>query len=136
MGTRLLNKIGVVTGSTSGIGAAIAQALAAEGARVVVSGRREGEGEKVAAGIRGAGGQAVFQKTDLAAPDECARLCRRAQEEFGGLDILVNNAGLFPRASFDDTTLELWDELFAVNVRGAFLCSQAAAPLMRQRGGG
>ncbi|MBM4085480.1 MAG: SDR family oxidoreductase, partial [Planctomycetes bacterium] len=58
------------------------------------------------------------------------------QEEFGGLDILVNNAGLFPRASFDDTTLELWDELFAVNVRGAFLCSQAAAPLMRQRGGG
>ena len=136
MGTRLQDKIAVVTGSTSGIGAGIARAFAAEGAAVVASGRRREQGEEAVASIREQDGQAVFQQADLRVPEECAAVCRRAEEEFGGLDILVNNAGIFPRANFEDTDAELWDSIFDLNLRAPFLCCQAARPLMRARGGG
>jgi NAD(P)-dependent dehydrogenase (short-subunit alcohol dehydrogenase family) len=136
MPDRLKNKVAVVTGSTSGIGEGIVRAFAAEGACVVVSGRRADRGEAVAASIRQAGGQGVFQQADLTVPEDCLRLIRRAAEAFGGLDVLVNNAGIFPRAKFEDTSVELWDAIFDTNIRGAFLCCQAAVPLMRQRGGG
>ena len=136
MKERLQGKTAVVTGSTSGIGAAIAKGFAAEGARVVVSGRRKNEGKTVTEAIRRAGGHAVFQETDVRKPEDCERLCRRAASEFGGLDILVNNAGVFPRADFDGTTAEVWDMMFEVNTRGAFLCSKAAVPLMRKQRGG
>lgn len=136
MEQRLQGKVAVVTGSTSGIGAGIARAFAAEGAAVVVSGRRRAEGEAQVGAIREAGGTAVFQQTDVSIPDDCRRVCQRAVDEFGGLDILVNNAGIFPRMPFAETTPEFWDTMFAINVRGAFLCSQDAVPLMRERGGG
>lgn len=133
---RLTGKVAVVTGSTDGIGAGIAQRFAAEGASVVVCGRRREKGDAVAGGICDAGGQAVFQQADLRKPDDCTRLIARAVDEFGALDVLVNNAGVFPRAGVEDTPLEMWDEIFELNVRGAFLCSQAAIPHLRQRGGG
>ncbi len=133
---RLNGKVAVVTGSTSGIGAGIARQMAREGASVVVSGRRVPEGEAVVAAIRADGGIAVFHATDLSNVDECAPLIDRARTEFGGLDILVNNAGIFPIATFEETTPELWDKLFAVNARAAFFCAQAATPLLRARGGG
>lgn len=136
MGSRLQGKVAVVTGSTSGIGAGIATAMASEGACVVVSGRRAPEGDAVVEGIRAAGGTAVFQQTDLRRPEECRQLCQRAAAEFGGLDILVNNAGIFPRLEFEQLSVEFWDAIMETNVRGAFLCSQAAVPLMRARGGG
>ena len=133
---KLKNKIAVVTGSTSGIGAAIARAFAQEGAQVVITGRRADRGDGVVAEIVNAGGQAVFAQADMAIPEDCRRVCERAKEAFGGLDILVNNAGIFPRAKFEETTPEFWDNMFAVNTRSAFLCSQAAVPMMRARGGG
>ena len=133
---RLSKKVAVVTGSTSGIGAAIARAFAGEGASVVVSGRRATEGVAVVDEIRRAGGAAVFHQADLADTAECRRLVERAKSEFGGLDILVNNAGIFPIVTFEKTTPELWDDVFAVNARAAFFCAQAAAPLLRERGGG
>lgn len=136
MNPRLQGKVAVVTGSTSGIGAGIAKAFASEGAKVVVSGRRQAEGEAIAGAIRDLGGAAVFQQTDLRRPEDCKGLCRRAAEEFGGLDILVNNAGVFTRTAFAETSVEFWDMIFEINVRGAFLCCQAAAPMMRERGGG
>ena len=136
MSGKLEHKIAVVTGSTSGIGAAIARAFAKEGAQVVITGRREDRGEAVVGEIVGAGGQAVFEQADMAVAEDCRRVCEGAQEAFGGLDILVNNAGIFPRAKFEETTTEFWDTMFAVNTRSAFLCSQAAVPLMRARGGG
>ncbi|NOZ22998.1 MAG: glucose 1-dehydrogenase [Planctomycetes bacterium] len=136
MTKRLEGKVAVVTGSTSGIGVGIVKAFAAEGARIVVSGRRKERGEEVAAEARNAGGEAVFHQTDVLKPEDCEGVCRRAVDEFGGLDILVNNAGVFPRANFEDTDADLWDRIFDINVRGPFLCSKAAAPLMRARGGG
>lgn len=136
MSQKLEHKIAVVTGSTSGIGAAIARAFAAEGAQVVITGRREGRGAQVVDEIKQAGGQAVFERADMAVAEDCKQVCERAKETFGGLDILVNNAGIFPRAKFEETTPEFWDTMFAVNTRSAFLCSQAAVPMMRSRGGG
>ncbi len=136
MAQQLSGKVAVVTGSTSGIGAAIAQRLAADGARVVVSGRREDAGQAVVEAIVAAGGQARFQRCDLRSPDDCRALCDAAGAAYGGLDVLVNNAGIFPRASLEETTPELWDDIMVTNLRGPFLCAQAALPYMRQRGGG
>lgn len=133
---RLLGKVAAVTGSTSGIGAAVARAFASEGAKVVVSGRRDERGRAVAEQIVEAGGEACFVRADVAEPADCTRICREAEGAFGGLDILVNSVGIFPRAAFEETTPEFWDRMFAVNVRGPFLCCQAAVPLMRKRGGG
>ena len=135
-GPQLAGKIAVVTGSTSGIGAAIARGFAREGAAVVVSGRREPEGQRVVAGIESEGGRAMFQRADMAEPEDCRRLIDRTGETFGGLDILVNNAGIFPRCPFEQVDAEFWDRMFNINVRGAMFCCQAAVPLMRQRGGG
>lgn len=132
----LAGKTAVITGSTSGIGEAIARRFAAEGARVVVSGRRTERGEAVVAAIRAAGGEALFQAADLRRPDDCSGLIHRAVAAYGGLDILVNNAGIFPRRPFLETTPDFWDEVFAVNLRAPFLCAQAAVPPMRERGGG
>ena len=129
-------KVAVVTGSTSGIGRAIASTFAKNGAHVVVSGRRSDRGKAVAEEIRRAGGSALFHQTDVAVPGDCRAVIERAAKEFGGVDILVNNAGIFPRAEIEDTTPELWDEIFNVNLRGAFFCCQAAIPLMKGRGGG
>ncbi|MBI5835086.1 MAG: SDR family oxidoreductase [Armatimonadetes bacterium] len=133
---RLQDKVAVITGSTSGIGACIARRFAEEGARVVVSGRRVDEGERVVAGIVAGGGRAVFQRTDLAQPDDCRALIARAVDEFGDLEILVNNAGIFPRADRAAITPEFWGQIQDVNVRGAMLCGQAAEPIMVARGGG
>jgi NAD(P)-dependent dehydrogenase (short-subunit alcohol dehydrogenase family) len=133
---RLQDKVAVVTGSTSGIGEGIAAMFAAEGAKVVVSGRREAEGQQVVERIQAAGGTAVFQRCDLAVPADCDALIQRAVDEFGELEILVNNAGIFPRYSREETTAEVWDHIMDVNVRGAMLCGRAAEPLMTARGGG
>jgi NAD(P)-dependent dehydrogenase (short-subunit alcohol dehydrogenase family) len=133
---RVVNKVAIVTGSTGGIGEGIARRLAEEGAMVAVSGRRADEGERVVGEIVRSGGRAFFVEADIAKPADCRRLIQATVDRCGGLDILVNNAAIFPHVELEDQTPELWDEVFAVNVRGAFLCCQAAIPHMRRRGGG
>ncbi len=135
-GARLAGKVAVVTGSTGGMGEGIARRLAADGAAVVISGRRLPEGERVAQSVCAAGGQAVFVRVDVASETDCAALIQSAAERFGRLDILVNNAGITWASPLEAQTVEEWDEIFAVNVRGAFLCSREAVPIMRRQGGG
>lgn len=136
MSRRVEGKVAVVTGSTRGIGEGIAKLLAAEGANVVVSGIDDDDGRRVAEECCAAGGKADFVHADVRQPEQCAALIAVALERFGRLDVLVNNAGIFPSLSLEETTPEMWDQVFSVNVRGAFLCSRAAIPAMQRLGGG
>lgn len=136
MAGRIEGKVAVVTGSTGGLGEGIAKMLAAEGAAVIVSGRRDDEGEAVAAAIREAGGQAIYRHADVSRPDDCAALIEAAKAEFGRLDVLVNNAAALAHVPFDELTVEQWDAAFAANVTGPMLLARAAIPLMREQGGG
>jgi NAD(P)-dependent dehydrogenase (short-subunit alcohol dehydrogenase family) len=130
------HKVAVVTGSTGGIGEGIARRLAADGFSVVVSGRRAAKGEEVARQITAGGGTACFIPADVADPEACRRLIEAAVGRYGRLDALVNNAGIFPIADVEDTTAEMWDCVYAVNVRGPFLCVRAAVPHLKDQGGG
>ncbi len=136
MADRLAGKVAIVTGSTSGIGAEIGRVFAAEGAKVVVTGRRDERGAAIVAEIEAAGGQATFCMADLSEPDDCEAIVAHACDTFGGVDVLVNNAGIFPRSEFDESTPEFWDNMFDVNVRSVWLLCRAAARSMRERGGG
>ena len=131
---RLDGKIVVVTGSTQGLGAAIARRASQLGAAgIVVTGRDRERGERMCDELEC---EAAFVRAELSDVDDCRRIIAACDERFGRLDGLVNAAGLSTRGRLDDTTVELWDRLFAVNVRAPFLLMQAAAPVMRRGGGG
>lgn len=138
---RMQHKVAVVTASAMGIGEGIARLFADEGARVVISDIADAAGQAVAADIAARGGQAIYQRCDVAVESDCRALIDRAVQEWGRLDVLVNVAGLTTRGHIEDTTVELWDRLFAVNVRGAFILMQQAVKYMKpqfkreQRGG-
>ncbi|HEV2639836.1 MAG TPA: SDR family oxidoreductase [Actinocrinis sp.] len=133
MSTALAGRTALVTGSTDGIGVAIAQALAEQGAQVIVSGRDAERGRDVVAAIAAAGGQARFVKADLATGDGVRALAAAA----GPLDILVNNAAMLitPTPSAE-VTEDLIDRALATNVKSAFLLTGIVAPAMAARGGG
>jgi NAD(P)-dependent dehydrogenase (short-subunit alcohol dehydrogenase family) len=134
---RLDGKVVVVTGSTQGLGAAIARRVAELGAAgIVVTGRDTARGERVRSELEVAGVDATFIPADLGDPDDCAAIIAACDERFGRLDGLVNAAGLSTRGTIDDTSVALWDLLFAVNVRAPFLLIQHGARLMRRAGNG
>ncbi len=120
---RFNNKIALVTGGRSGIGLAIAQRLAAGGATVLTAQRGQAE---------------AFEniETDLSQIDACEALIKTVIETYGGLDILVNNAGMMFEATAEETEVDAWDKLMAVNLRAPFLLIKYAVPSMRKRGGG
>lgn len=136
MAGRVAGKVCLVTGSTSGIGEAIARQLAAEGARVVVSGRRVSVGQAVVADIVNQGGTAEFVPLDVTVPDQCERAVGFAVETFGGLDSLIHNAGLSTRGTVLDTSLADWQAVMDTNVTAAFLLAKHAIPQLQRRGGG
>jgi len=129
----LADRVAVVTGASSGIGAGLAAMLADEGARVVLAARRGEELERVAAGIRRAGGMAVPVVTDLADDDSIARLLTRTTAELGPVDVLVNNAGFGLWKPLEETSTAEWDHTFAVNVRAAAYLCTAVLPGMQAR---
>jgi NAD(P)-dependent dehydrogenase (short-subunit alcohol dehydrogenase family) len=134
---RLQGKVLVVTGSTQGLGAAIARRAVGLGAAgIVVCGRDRARGERVTEELARRGGEALFVAADLADPGQCRAIIATCDERFGRLDGLVNSAGLTSRGTLDDTSVELWDRLFAVNVRAPFLLMQEAARIMRRGGSG
>jgi glucose 1-dehydrogenase len=135
---RLAGKVAIVTGGDSGIGKAIALDFAREGASVVVD--YFGERDPAAATvdeIENFGGKAYAIAADISRPGEVDELIAQTTKHYGGLDILVNNAGIEHKLPFLDTPLSIWNEVIAVNLTGAWNCSQAAAKAMvgQKRGG-
>ncbi len=134
---KLAGKVAVVTGSSSGIGAATAQLLARDGARVVVVANRNVTGaEDVVRAIRTEGGEAVFVQADVAVEADCRRVMDTAVQAFGRLDILVNNAGIQADTPTVDLTEEEFDQVMGANVKGVFFCCKHAIPHMKRAGGG
>ncbi len=132
----LKDKVAVVTGSTSGIGRAIAEHLASLGATVVIHGPDPQPAHDVAERLRGLGHDAISVHGDLRDVDSCRRVVQSAIESRGGVDVLVNNAGDVSRARLEDASVEFWDSMMAVNLRAPFLCLQEAVKSMKTRGGG
>lgn len=136
MANRLQDKVVIVTGAAQGIGFGCARLLAAEGAAVVMGDIQAEKGEQAAARICGEGGRALFHHVDLRIEKECAALVDRAIHAYTKLDGLVNNVGWFPRATLEQTTTELWEEVLHINLRSAFYCCKYAVPQMREAHGG
>ena len=132
---RLTDQAALVTGASSGIGAATAEVLAERGARVALGYHRNRTGaEETAARIRAAGGTAVTIGADVRVAADVTRLVREAAAALGPLDILVNNAGsLVERQKLAEVTAARWDDIYALNVRSVLLVSQAVVPLMLER---
>lgn len=131
-------RVAWVTGSSTGIGRAIALALAAEGCDVVVHyGSSEDEAREVAREIKALGRDAVLVRGNVADGEEVRRMASEVEDHFGRLDILVNNAGsMIERLSLDEMTEEVWDRVMDVNLKSVYLCSQTVLPMMRRQGGG
>jgi len=133
---RLAGKVALVTGAQQGIGQAIALAYGREGASVVLNYLdNQAAAEESAAQIRVLGQRAVSIAGDVSQATDVHRMLE-AGATLGGIDILVNNAGIFPRVEFLDMTEAQWDEVLNVNLKGTFLCTQAVAQQMVQRGHG
>ncbi len=133
---KLQNRTAVVTGSRRGIGKAIALALSGEGANVVVCDVSLEDCQAVAAGITDAGGKSLALRCDVSSRAEVFAMMEQVISQFGRVDILVNNAATGVIKPFVRLTDEDWDRTLAVNLKGAFLCSQAAVKNMIKNGGG
>lgn len=132
---KLKNKIALVTGGSRGIGAAIAQRLAAEGANVAITYvSNKAAADAVVEKIRAKDGKAIAIAADSAKPEAQQAAVEETVRAFGGLDILVNNAGVAPMGTIDEFSLETFDQLMNVNVRGVFTATKAAVKHLREGG--
>jgi len=130
-------KIAAVTGGGRGLGRAIAEALAAQGADVAFSYRNSRKGaEEVEVALRRAGRRVFIGPADARVPGEIEAFVGEAAAKLGGLDMLVNNVGVFRKVGLEEMTEEALDEAFDVNVKAAVMAARAAAPHMRRRGAG
>lgn len=131
---RLKGKVAIVTGSTSGIGVGIARLFAAEGAKVVICGRREEKGQAVVDSITKEGGEASYHFMDITATESIEKLFADTAEKYGKIDVLVNNAanvGL-KDGRVDELSLEMWDAVFQSDVRGTFYATKCVLPYMQK----
>ncbi len=132
---RLKDKVALVTGAGSGIGRATAILLAKEGAKVVVADVDPKGGTETATKIKNAGGEALFVQADVSKAVDAENMIKTAVDKYGRLDVLFNNAGINPQGTVVDTSEELWDRIIDINLKGVFLSSKYAVPLMEKRGG-
>jgi cyclopentanol dehydrogenase len=134
---RLTGKVVLITGAASGLGAAQALACVKEGARVVFGDIADKDGSQIEAQIRVAGGEALYVHLDVTSENDWRSAIRETLGRFGRLDVLVNNAGIVIRkVAIEERTVEEWDRVMAVNLRGVFLGTKHAIPHMRRAGGG
>ena len=133
----LTDKVAIVTGSSRGLGRAIAKEFAEHGARVALNYYQSKEpADELAAEIRAKGGECIVVQAGVAHPDECQALIEAAVKAFGGLDILVNNAGVNRDRTIRRMTVEEWREVMATDLDSVFYCTYAAVPHMIERGAG
>jgi glucose 1-dehydrogenase len=135
---RLENKVAVITGSSLGIGSAIALAFAKEGAAVAVDYRSHpDEAKEIVEQIESFGSKAISVHADVSSPEDVKNLIQKAVEEFGRLDVMINNAGMEVKMPFLETPLDVWNKTIAVNLTGAWLgCQEAAKQMVSQGGSG
>ena len=131
---RLKDKVAIVTGSTSGIGKGIAKMFAAEGARVVVCGRREERGAAIVNEIQSAGGEAMYHFLDVTKPETVDALLADTEAAWGKIDVMVNNAAgmALKDGRVDEISLEDWDAVFASDIRSTFYCTKIALPYLKR----
>ena len=134
---RLKGKVAIVTGSTSGIGIGIAKLFAAEGAKVVICGRREAKGQAVVDSIVKEGGEAFYHFMDITAVESIDALLKDTAEKYGKIDILVNNAGVGgTTANMDQITMDEWNTVLATNLTAPFVLCKKLIPIMEKQGAG
>jgi cyclopentanol dehydrogenase len=136
MAGRLQGKVALITGAAAGIGRATAKVFAKEGAKVVVADWEEKGAEETVAAIQAAGGEAQFIKTNVALEDDVKRMVAFTVQKYGRLDVLFNNAGVEEMKPEAETSVEEWDKVMDVNVKGVFLGTKHAVPEMKKSGGG
>jgi NAD(P)-dependent dehydrogenase (short-subunit alcohol dehydrogenase family) len=130
------SRVALVTGAGSGIGRAIAEKLAKDGGRVVVNDLREASAAEVVAGIKESGGEAAAAPGDVSDPEAVRKIVETTREAFGPVEVLVNNAGYGQQKLFVDLTVEDFDRMIGVHLRGTFLCTSAVLPEMLSEGRG
>lgn len=134
---RLQDKIAVITGAGSGMGRAMANLFAGEGAKVVAAEWHEGTLAEVVAEVEAAGGTIVGVQGDVSKQEDAARIIQAAVDSFGGLDVLCNNAGVMDvNQGVAELTDEMWDRVIGINLNGPMYLSRLAVPIMIARGGG
>jgi len=133
---RLDGKVALISGAARGLGASQAVLFAREGADVVLGDILHEAGEQVAESIRAAGDDAVFVHLDVTSEADWRNALQVALERFGSLNVLVNNAGVPLRKTLLETSEQEWDEVLAINLKGAFLGTKVAIPALREAGGG
>ncbi|MBK9746077.1 MAG: glucose 1-dehydrogenase [Anaerolineae bacterium] len=135
---RLQDKVALITGAGSGIGYHSALVFAREGAAVVVVDVNEAGGQKTVSEVQAAGGKAVFVRADVSKAADCERMVQTAEATFGKLNVLFNNAGISHGDDDDsvNTTEDVWDLTFQINVKGVFLGCKYGIPALRRAGGG
>ncbi len=130
---QLQDRVAIVTGASNGIGRAIAEMFAGEGARTVLAARRVEMLDEVASGIRSRGGEALAAPTDLTQEEQIVALFATAIKTYGRLDILVNNAGVATHVNTEEISLAYWREVLDINITAAFLCCREAISIMKNQ---
>ena len=127
---KLDGKVAIITGATSGMGRESAKLFAAEGAKVVVTGRNEERAKAVVDDIKAAGNEAIYVIADMANLDDVQKIFDATMDEYGTVDVLFNNAGMLSMSPLMELSIEEWNNVFTVNVTSALRLTQLVAPVM------
>jgi 3-oxoacyl-[acyl-carrier protein] reductase len=132
----LEGRVAIVTGGGGGLGSGICDSLLAAGAKVAVAGRTQLTIDEAVERLRSQGGTAIAVQCDVSDKASVDQMVTEVNEQLGGIDILINNAAIYPRRAWTEITESEWDDVLGTNLKGYFLCAQAAFPYMKPRGHG